>query len=252
MQEGVVQYLAQVLRGLSTGADPVRLLQDALSGAIAAAKGRHGMIVGLVDGVATPVATSGTTPRVLRDSAEASIADARLVRRRDAASGLSAIAEPVRMGGRIVGAVVVGGDPLTLDSAPLPLFADAAGLALARRPGIARASVPDFSDALLEVAADLDHAAVLARVFDAGERLFGAQGGFCVIPDGDGWRVGHYRGITAAELRRAATHPDFRGFVASATMRVEPPTHPVVSDLARGAEVAVSMPLVAAGQREGF
>ena len=50
MQEGVVQYLAQVLRGLSVGADPIRLLQDALGGAIAAAAGRHGMIVGLVDG----------------------------------------------------------------------------------------------------------------------------------------------------------------------------------------------------------
>lgn len=252
MEEGVVQYLAQVLRGLTVGADPVRLLNDALGGAIAASRGRYGLVVGLVDGAPTVVAQSGTTPRVVLEAGQQSIAEGRLVRRRDTTNGSGAIAEPVRLGHRIVGAIAVGGEPVALDSAPLPLFADAAGLALSRRPSIGRASVPDFSDALMQIGTDLDQAAVLTRVFDAAERLFGGLGGFCVVPEGDGWRVAHYSGITAADLRSAARHPDFRGFVASTRMRVEPPSHPVVSGLVRGAEVAVSMPLVAAGRTYGF
>jgi signal transduction histidine kinase len=252
MQEGVVQYLAQVLRGLTVGADPVRLLGDALGGAVSASRGRHGLVLGIVDGTPTVVAQTGTTPRVVIDAAEQCIAEGRMARRRDPAACAGAIAEPVRIGHRIVGAIAVGGDPVTLDSAPLPLFADAAGLALARRPAIGRASVPEFSDALLQIGVDLDQPAVLTRVFDGAERLFGALGGFCVVPDGESWRVAHYRGITAADLRNAARHPDFRGFVAGTKMRVEPPTHPVVSGLVQGAEVAVSMPLVAAGRPQGF
>ncbi|MDQ3106848.1 MAG: ATP-binding protein [Actinomycetota bacterium] len=252
MQEGVVQYLAQVLRGLTVGADPIRLLHDALGGAVAASAGRHGIIVGLVDGAPSIVASSGTTPKVVMEAAEQCIADGRLARRRDAAIGTGAIAEPIRMGHRIVGAIAIGGEPLSLDAAPLPLFADAAGLALSRRPSVGRASVPDFSDALLQISADLDQTAVLTRVFEAAESLFGALGGFCVVPDGDNWRVAQYRGITAADLRNAARHPDFRGFVASANLRVEPPTHPVVAGLGQGAETAVSVPLVSAGRRQGF
>jgi signal transduction histidine kinase len=252
MQEGVVQYLAQVLRGLNVGADPARLLSDTLSGAIAACAGRHGIIVGVVDGAPSVVTASGTTPKVVMDTAEACIADGRLARRRDAAIGSGAIAEPIRIGHRIVGAIAIGGDPMRLDAAPIPLFADAAGMALGRRPSMGRASVPDFSDALLQVGVDLDQAAVLTRVFEAAETLFGALGGFCVVPDGENWRVAQYRGITAADLRNAARHPDFRGFVASGNIRIEPPTHPVVAGLVRGAETAVSVPLVAAGRRQGF
>ena len=247
-----MQYLAQVLRGLSVGADPIRLLHDALGGAIAASNGRHGIIVGLVDGAPSVVAATGTTPKVVMDTAEACLAEGRLARRRDPAIGSGAIAEPIRLGHRIVGAIAIGGDPLSLDAAPLPLFGDAAGLALSRRPSVGRASVPDFSDALLQIAADLDQTAVLTRVFEAAETLFGALGGFCVIPDGDNWRVAQYHGITAADLRNAAQHPDFRGFVASGNLRIEPPTHPVVANLVKGAETAVSVPLVAAGRRQGF
>jgi hypothetical protein len=190
MQEGVVQYLAQVLRGLSVGADPVRLLHDALSGAIAACNGRHGIIVGLVDGAPSMVAASGTTPKVVMDTAEACLADGRLARRRDPAIGSGAIAEPIRLGHRVVGAIAIGGDPLNLDAAPLPLFADAAGLALSRRPSVGRASVPDFSDALLQIAADLDQTAVLTRVFEAAETLFGAWAGsaWCPTATTGGWR----------------------------------------------------------------
>lgn len=252
MQEGVVQYLAQVLRGLSVGADPVRLLEDALGGAIVACSGRHGIVVGLVDGVPSVVAASGTTPRIVMDAARACMSEGRLARRRDQAIGSGAIAEPIRIGHRVIGAMAIGGDPLGLDAAPIPIFADAAGLALSRRPASGRASVPDFSEAIVRVGLDLDQATVFSRIFEAAEQLFGALGGFCVIPEGDGWRVAHYRGITAADLRNAALHPDFNGFVASANLRIEPPTHPVVAGLVQGAETAISVPLVAGGRRQGF
>ncbi|MBW3615370.1 MAG: cell wall metabolism sensor histidine kinase WalK [Actinobacteria bacterium] len=252
MQEGVVQYLAQVLRGLSGGTEPLRLVSDTLAGGVAAASGRHGIIVGMVDGTLSVVAATGTTPRLVMETAQACISEGRLVRRRDQATGAGAIAAPVRVGPRTVGAIAVGGDPLHLDAAPLPLFADAAGLALARRPNAGQCSVEEFSDALLHLGADLDAPTVMMRMFEAAGRLFGALGGFCVVPDGEGWRVAHYQGITAADLRAAAQHPDFRGFVASANLRIEPPTHPVVAGLVAGAETAVSVPLVAAGRRHGF
>lgn len=252
MQEGVVQYLAQVLRGLSGGVDPLRLLSDTVAGGVAAAAGRHGIIVGTVDGALSVLASSGTAPRVLMETAQAAMVEGRVARRRDQATGSGAIAAPIRIGQRTVGAIAVGGDPLRLDAAPLPLFADAAGLALARRPNAGQCSVEEFSDALVEVGTDPDQAAVLTRLFEAAERLFGSLGGFCVVPDGDGWRVAHYQGISAADLRAAARHPEFRGFVASVNLRVEPPTHPVVAGLVRGAETAVSVPLVAAGRRHGF
>src|SRR5436190_15043185 len=134
MQEGVVQYLAQVLRGLAAGSDPARLLSDAASGAVAAVRGRHGVIFGLVDGSPTVVAATGTTPRIVREAADACMADNRMARRRDPDTGGGATAEPIRIAGRVVGAIAIGGEPLALDAASLPLFADAAGLALSRGP----------------------------------------------------------------------------------------------------------------------
>lgn len=247
-----MQYLAQVLRGLSGGTDPLRLLSDAVAGAVAAAGGRNGIIVGVIDGAPSVITASGSSSKLVMETARAAMGEGRITRRRDPDAGSGAVAAPVRIGQRTVGAIAVGGDPMRLDAAPLPLFADAAGLALARRPAPLQYSVEEFSDALLHVGSDLEQALVLARLFEATQKLFGALGGFCVVPDGEAWRVAHYQGITAADLRAAAQHPDFRGFVASATLRVEPPTHPVVAGLVAGAETAVSVPLVAAGRRYGF
>jgi signal transduction histidine kinase len=252
MHVSALPHLGHVLRGLTAGSDPARLLEEAVQGAVQGAAGRHGLVAGVVETAVTVVAATGPTPRVVLEAARACIADGRLARRHDRASGAGAVAEPVRMGGRVIGAVSVGGDPLVLDATLLPLFADAVALTLARRPTAAPASVAEFSDALLEVALDLDQSAVLGKVFDAAERLFGALGGFCVTPDGEGWRVGHCRGIAPGDLREASRHAEFRAFVASTNLRVESPSHPVVAALAHGAEVAVSVPLVAAGRRQGF
>ncbi len=252
MQEGSVQYLAQVLRGLTAGIDPATLLDNALRGAVASVGGRNGLILGVMEGTSTVVSSTGTTPRVVLDAGNAAVLEGRMVHRRDHASGAGAVAEPLRSGNRVVGAVSVGGDPGKLDAAPLPLFADAAALILARRPVTSGASVSEFADAVAQVGRDLDQAGVLMRMFDATERLFAARGGFVVVADGDGWRVAQTRGVGAPELREASKHPHFQSFVASPSLRVELPSSPVVAALVRGAESAVSVPLSAAGKRHGF
>src|SRR5206468_805060 len=75
------EHLQRVLRGVIAGADPVRLLQEALTGAVAAARGRCGLVLGVMDGTSTPLASTGPVPRVVVDAAEAAIASGRLARR---------------------------------------------------------------------------------------------------------------------------------------------------------------------------
>src|SRR5712671_5600131 len=128
------EHLQRVLRGLVAGADPIRLLDDALRGAVQAAHGRQGLLVGLVDGVSTPLASTGAVPRVVVDAADAAIAGARLARRTERDGKRGAIAECLRVGDRVVGALAVGGEANRIDPVQLPLFAHCASLALARRP----------------------------------------------------------------------------------------------------------------------
>src|SRR5207253_4992806 len=128
------EHLQRVLRGLIAGADPARLLHEALVGAVASARGRTGLLLGVMDGTSTPLASTGPVPRVVVDAAEAAIASGRLARRTERETKRGALAECLRVGDRVVGALSVGGDPGSLDPVQLPLFAHCASLALARRP----------------------------------------------------------------------------------------------------------------------
>lgn len=246
-----LERLQQVLRGLSAGADPVRLLGDVLAGAVASVGGRNGLLVGLADGAVVPLTSTGAVPATVTETAEAAIENNRLVRKRDANSGMQVVAEPIRIGTRIVGAIAVGGDFTGLDPVTLLLFADAAGLVLSRRPTVSTASVPEFLDALSRVGHDLDRSIILVRLFDAAERLFGARAGFCALYEDEGARIAHFRGVDREQLRHATHQPEFKDLVTSPTIRVDDPTHPVVSHLTDGAEWAVSLPLVAGGNRLG-
>src|SRR5205807_6793416 len=155
------EHLQRVLRGLVAGTDPVRLLEDALRSAVQAAHGRQGLLVGLVDGVSTPLASTGAVPRVVVDAADAAIASGRLARRTERDAKRGAVAECLRVGDRVVGALAVGGDAGRLDPGHLPLFAHCASLALARRPATAASSVTEVLDAVAGVASDLEGASVL-------------------------------------------------------------------------------------------
>jgi len=245
------EHLQRVLRGLVAGTDPVRLLDDALRGAVEAAHGRQGLLVGLVDGVSTPLASTGAVPGVVVDAADAAIAGGRLVRRTERNGKRGAIAECVRVGDRVVGALAVGGEANRIDPVQLPLFAHCTSLALARRPATAASSVTDFLDALAGVASDLDGASVLVRVFDAAERLFGASAGFCAVFEGSAVRIPHFRGLDREGLREATRHPEFKALLTSPGLRIDPPTHPAVALLSNGVETAVGLPLHADGRRLG-
>jgi len=253
--EGVVQeqteHLQRVLRGLVAGTDPVRLLEEALRGAVQAAHGRQGLLVGLVDGVSTPLASTGPVPRVVVDVADAAIASGRLARRTERDHTRGAVAECLRVGDRVVGALAIGGDAGNLDPVQLPLFAHCASLALARRPATAATSVTEVLDAVAGVASDLEGTSVLVRVFDAAERLCGATGGFCAMFDGTAVRIPHFRDLDREALREASRHPEFKALLTSPGLRVDPPSHPVVAMLSNRVDTAVGLPLHADGRRLG-
>jgi signal transduction histidine kinase len=229
----------------------MRLLNDILGGSVVALGGRSGMLVGVSDGAVVPLSSTGATPAVVQETAEAAIDAKRLVRRNDAGSGMQVVAEPVRIGQRVVGAIAVGGDLTGLDPMTLMMFADTAALVMTRKPTGSTASVPEFLDALAKVGHDLDRSTILVRLFDAAERLFGARAGFCALFEDEGARIAHFRGVDREQLRQATHLPEFKDLVTAPALRVDDPTHPVVATLTDGAEWAVSLPLVAGGNRLG-
>jgi signal transduction histidine kinase len=246
-----LERLHIVLRGLAAGTDPARLLSDALAGALAATGSREGLVLRAGADRTVVVATTGEVSAFVRETAEAAVVSDRLQRRRDPDSGVVAVAEPLRAGGRVVGALAVAGNAKRLDPAMLPLFGDATALILDRRAPEAGNELPEILQALSALGSDVDTYGVLSRIFDACGRLFGAASGFCALLEEGSLRVGHYRGIDHERLLRASRHPEFRAMLMHDEARVESATHPVVAQLARLGEVAVGVPLLADGRKVG-
>lgn len=249
MPELHLERLHTVLRGLAAGADPARLLHDALAGAIAATNGRDGLVMRATGEGGAVVSTSGEPMPVMRLAAQSAISAGRLVRKADA--GVVVAAEPLRAGGKVVGAIAVSGSMQQLDVGGLPLYAEAAALVLARQAPSGVGGVPQVLDVISDLGAALDTGTVLGRIFDAAQTLFGCSVGFCALFDGGSVRVGLYRGLGHDQLLEAARHPDFKTLLTGSDVRVEPSSHPVVAMLARLGEVAVSLPLAADGRRIG-
>ena len=240
-----------MLRGLAAGADPARLLSDVLAGTLSATGGREGLVLRTNLDRATVVATTGDVSDHLRETAQAAVTSDRLQRRSDAATGEVAVAEPLRAGGRVVGALAVAGSMKRLDPALLPLYGDAATLVLDRRSPASNGELPEVLRTLAALGSDVDTYAVLSRIFDAAQQLFGAASGFCALFDGTSVRVGHYRGIDHDRLLSASRHPEFKALLTRDQVHVEPANHPVVAQLARLGETAVCAPLVADGRKVG-
>lgn len=245
------ERLQRVLRGLATGTDPGRLVNEVLAGTLACAKGQQGLVMGMVDGVPVPLASSGTPSAVLLEAAEGAIAAGRLTRRTAGTSTNSAAAEPIRVGDKVVGSLAVAGEAFSIDLAALPLFGSVAALVLARRPSTNPTDPVDVLSALATVYGEPDQASVLVHLFDAAEELFAARSGFCAVFEGDAVRIAHHRGVDRERLREATRHSEFRALLSAPGVRVDPPTHPVVARLATGLESAVGLPLIAAGRRLG-
>lgn len=246
-------HLGGVLRGLAGGVEPGRLLVEALNGAIAVAQGRQGMVMGLVDGAPVAVTATGTMPSVVRQAAEDAISTGRTSRRRQPETGAGAVAEPVRAGARIVGAIAVGGDPGLLTTVGLSSWADVVALILSRvpTPSSGAPSAVQVMDAMADVGSDLDHAGIVNRSFAAARTLFGAQGGLYMLIDEDRARIAHVENIDLESIRAVATTPAFKTFVSSPALNVAQPGHPAISRLVQGAETAVALPLEAGGRRLG-
>lgn len=241
------ERLQATLRGLAFGAEPTRLLHDALAGAVAATKAREGAIfrvAGDGDNIQSVASTGGGA--YLSDAARDAVKAERMVRRRDDATGMVAAAEPIRAGSRVLGAVVVGGG-MQVELTPLSLYADAAALVLLRQPVAAAAAMPDVLDALSVVASSMDMAETMAHIFDAAARMVGAAGGFCALSERGTMRIASYRGLEQEELVAASRRPEFRALLAPGEFRVDPPTNPGVAALTRLGEFAVSLPLAADG-----
>ncbi|HZQ27840.1 MAG TPA: ATP-binding protein [Acidimicrobiales bacterium] len=243
--------LQSVLRGLAFGAEPTRLLNDALAGAVAATQAREGAILRAGAGSTTTVASTGSVSRHVIDAAHAAMGENRMIRRRDAETGMVAVAEPLRAGSRVLGAVCVGGGLTTVDPTPLSLYADAAAVVLLRRPAAAVDAVPEVLDTLSLVASDLDMDATLGHTFDAATRIFGATSGFVALHEGSTARIASYRGIEQERLVAASRHPEFKALLGPGELRVDGPAHPAVGLLSRLGEVAVSLPLATGAQTLG-
>lgn len=241
----MTEALQRIVRGVAAGADPARLLHDTLTAAVAGSRARQGMLTGLVDGTATPLASVGAIPDTVVEAAASAVASGRLTRRSDRSTGSHAVAHPLRVGGQIVGALAVGGSLDTLDPTPLPLLADVAALVLARRPAEVPAATSATVESAARVAGESSANAVLAAAFDEASSLFGATAGFCALSEPGSRRVvvALERGIDRDQLRSAGALPEFRSLMAAGSARVEPATHPVVSRISAGAEVAVALPL---------
>jgi len=246
-----IDHLQRVLRGLAAGGDPAKLLHDILTGAMAATTAAEGAILRVSGPSVTPVVTSGELSRSAVEAGQAAIDSGRLVRRRDPGSAATTAAEPLRAGDRITGALVVGGTMERLDPAALPLYGSAASLVLGRQVAGTPETLPDLLDLLSGIASDLETPAMLGRIFDAAQTLFGTAAGLCALFDRGTVRVAHYRGITQERMLLVSRQPEFKALVGSKIVRVDPPTHPVVAQLTRLSEVAVTLPLEAEGRHLG-
>ncbi len=251
MPDHSVDHLQPVLRGLAAGANPSQLLQEVLAGAMAATKATEGGIFKLVGQSAAPVVMIGELSQSAVGAGQAAIDSGRLVRRRDPGSAATTAAEPLRSGGRITGAVVVGGTMERLDPATLPLYGAAASLVLARHVAGTPETLPHLLDSMSDIAADLDAQRMLGRVFDAAQTLFGTVAGFCALFDRGSVRVPYYRGIAQERMVAVARQAEFKALVNSKALRIDPPSHPLVGQLTRLGEVAVALPLEADGRYLG-
>ncbi len=243
-------HLQRVLRGIASGADPGRLLHQVVVGAVDAGRGRHGVLVGVVDGTSLPLAATPDVPASAVAAADAAVTTGRLARRSNGERA-SAVAEPIRAGTRVVGALAVSGELRQLEPGGLALFADCASIVLSRRAVTPTVGAAELLDALSRAALEQDHASVLERLFEAAEALFAAQAGFAATVEGSTARILFARRIDRGRLARAVGRAEVRALLAAPVLQVERPDSAVAAALAGGLETVVALPLRAGGSSAG-
>src|SRR5438876_5515369 len=262
MSDIVLERLQRALRGVVAGGERARVVTETLEGVGDAARASGGVLLALVDGQAAIVGRTGTDAAIATEAARGALLNGRLTRRRSGGDPLMAVAQPVRSGNRIVGALAVAGPGRTLDASPLPVFADLATLALACRTGGGEIVTPapspaDVLAAVASVAAQLDRPSVLVRTLAAAEELFGATAGCCVMADKDNLTatgrmrravVAHQVGLEREHLRLLSNDASFVALFAATEPRILPSDHPVIAKLGRATDAAAVLPLLADGR----
>lgn len=262
MADPVLDGLQPVLAALAGQGEPGRVLQLAADGALRATRATAAAVVGRVDGVMVILASAGVPGSdAMLAAAKAATERGRISRRLDRESGLSVVAEPLRIGPRAVGALVVAGTPRALQTVSLLLFADAAAVAVGHRPSplASGTSAAELLGGVADAVADPEHATFAGRVLDAAERLVGATAGFLVVVDGTApgrLTVAHQRGYDREQIRAACQDPAFRDLLLGYQMTsttwpaAGEPTPPVGSG-APGGEKNLVVPLAVAGRHLG-
>ena len=265
MSDIVLERLQRALRGVVAGGERARVVTETLEGVVDAARASGGVLIAMVDGQAAVVGRTGTDAGVATEAAKAALLNGRLTRRRSSGEPLMAVAQPVRSGNRIVGALAVAGPGRTLDATALPVFADLATLALACRTGGGEIVTPspspaDVLSAVASVAAQLDRPSVLVRTLAAAEELFGATAGCCVMADRDNLTasgamgravVAHQVGLDRERLRLLSNDATFVELFSAVEPRIVPGTDPLIAKLGRGADAMAVLPLLADGRTLG-
>ncbi|HMC43246.1 MAG TPA: hypothetical protein VKI20_09565, partial [Acidimicrobiales bacterium] len=109
-----LERLQTILRALTAGGNPERVLTQVLDAVVAEAGGTYGIVGRVSDGRVVPLASTalvgvaGSGKRLL-EAAQAAITSRRLVRQKEGSSGSEILAQPLRFGQRSVGALVIGG-----------------------------------------------------------------------------------------------------------------------------------------------
>lgn len=242
--------LQSVLGGLAAGADPERLLADAVSGAVAASGASTGAVAAVNAGELVPLGGHPPLGEAARATVKTAIDSRRVARGRDE-SGTGILAEPFAFGAGVVGAVVVTGPADRLDPTLLPLFASAAASVLQRRVAATPEALPELLSSLAAVARDLDPATMAARILDAARDLFGIDASLCALLTDGAVRVAHFRGIAPERLAGASKLSGFRALVTGDDVRVDRLDNPVVAALGLAGQVALGLPLKAGGRLLG-
>lgn len=233
---------------MAAGTDPDQLLREALAGALAATGATVGCVLGVAGGSCRPIARAGDPSEAVIATGRAAVDGARGVRRRDAGTGATSTAEPLRAGSRIVGALVVSGPADRMDSTRLALFASATAGVVRRHDAATPEALPELLASLGSLARDLDASAMSARILDSARDLFGVDSSLCALASGESVRVTTFRGIDAGRMARATRLPGFRDLVTGRDLRVARADDPVVACLTDVDQVAVSLPLAAGGR----
>src|SRR5829696_6390832 len=105
MTDIVLERLQRALRGVVAGGERARVVTETLEGVVDAARASGGVLIALVDGHPSVVGRTGTDVAVATEAATAAVLNGRMTRRRTGGNTLLAVAQPVRSGNRVVGAL---------------------------------------------------------------------------------------------------------------------------------------------------